>query len=263
MRHQAATWRVFSTWNAVATVCGILVCSASLVVPVFGMKESNIGPVETVTRQRDWPHDIEPMLLSKHRVYSMDINGNCYFYYRCPVDGVNLLLSQFADIKLPVHNVTFRPGAPTVEAPEAGAFKYTMCLHLPAGMYLGMAKEQQNEVLFPTVPHVTVYIDEQLASQLDNLRVPEKLTVRGPDDGLEETVAGLASSDSYVRSWAAEALGHMGQAAIPAKEALLKAAGDEDSTVSRAAWRAFRQIESDDVSTALTELVNDFVRSHR
>jgi len=132
----------------------VLVCTfVCLMFPAYGMKESFIGPIEPIflSHSRDWPDGIEDLLLSPDRVYSVDVNGNETFYFNGGVDTINALVAEFAEVDLPVRSVTFRVGEPVTERTEYGAFRYTARLHLPSGMYLGYAKEMQNEILFPTL----------------------------------------------------------------------------------------------------------------
>jgi len=244
----------------------VLVCTfVCLMFPAYGMKESFIGPIEPIflSHSRDWPDGIEDLLLSPDRVYSVDVNGNETFYFNGGVDTINALVAEFAEVDLPVRSVTFRVGEPVTERTEYGAFRYTARLHLPSGMYLGYAKEMQNEILFPTLASLTVYVDTMLVEQLDQIRIPEGIMVRGVTDDIGLVIQALGSSNARVRSAAARKLDGLGVAAMRAKNALLKAKHDEDDNVRRAVGRALRNIDADTEDPVPARSVRDFVRRHQ
>jgi len=93
---------------AIIVAVGILgLCKSS-----YGLAFEHIGPVTAhpVVSQADWPQGIVGIPRHLSRVYSIDVNGNENFYFKCKVDEINELLAIFAKTRMRDHVVRIEPG---------------------------------------------------------------------------------------------------------------------------------------------------------
>jgi hypothetical protein len=149
-----------------------------------GLRSDTVGPVDvepTSTSKmqgRTIKHpteDVEPLLLSRHRMYSIDVNGNNYYYYHCDVNGINELLVLFAKIKSEPRDLVI-VADDTTHHTDYGAFRRTVSLHVPGGFYLGEAIRNP-ESGFRTTPEFTIHVDRPLAEELHKLHIPENVVL--------------------------------------------------------------------------------------
>ena len=93
---------------AIIAAVGILgLCRSS-----YGMATEQIGPdaAHPTVSQQDWPKGIVGIPRHLSRVYSIDVNGNENFYFKCKVDEINELLAVFAETRMRDHVVRIEPG---------------------------------------------------------------------------------------------------------------------------------------------------------
>ncbi|UCF16629.1 MAG: hypothetical protein JSW59_04035, partial [Phycisphaerales bacterium] len=84
----------------------------SLCTSSYGMATEQIGPDSSrpTVAQQDWPVGIVEIPRHMSRVYSIWVNGNENFYFKCKVDEINELLAIFAKARMRDHVVRIEPG---------------------------------------------------------------------------------------------------------------------------------------------------------
>ncbi|MBN1851451.1 MAG: HEAT repeat domain-containing protein, partial [Pirellulales bacterium] len=109
-----------------------------------------------------------------------------------------------------------------------------------------------------------IHVNEELAQDLDELKVPSNISLRGRAYRIEDAIAQMNAQDRSLRGRAIEILGEAGDSSAIVTEALHQAAADGDEYIQNAAQRALKQIEQaeDPLIKKLGEQVDAFLDNH-
>lgn len=143
-----------------------------------GMATERIGPdtdFPTVAQQ-DWPIGIIGIPRHSSRVYSIDVNGNENFYFKCTVDEINELLAVFARARMRDHVVRIESGVGKVSTFDKEEIEYKVQLQIVAGIVLFFAREQQREDL-PLEPVLTIHTGDERGVLVNQLEWPKNVIV--------------------------------------------------------------------------------------
>ena len=144
----------------------------------------------------DWP-GIMPLVNDKHRVYSIWVNGNEWFYYQGKNEDINAALVHFVKMKVEHHVVALRPGPATVQSFEKKDFAYNWSLHAVGGIAQVRAVDDPDDLDWQRDPVLTIYIDDTI--DLDKLDFPMGVTLRAApattDKGRENEAAAKRIAD--------------------------------------------------------------------
>jgi len=158
---------------AIIAAVGVLgLCRSS-----YGMATEQIGPDtrHPTVSQQDWPKGIVGIPRHLSRVYSIWVNGNENFYFKCKVDEINELLALFAAARMRDHVVRIEPGVKKASTFDKEEIEYNVRLQIVAGIVLSFAREKLRDDL-PLEPRLTILTgdDDSLVNQL---KWPENLIV--------------------------------------------------------------------------------------
>ena len=234
-----------------STVTHITTAAATLLVaiaiaakPTFGMGQERFGPAgEHISRSSDWPKGIEDVLREPSCVYWNWVNGNEHAYYDGDIETVNQLIDAFAKIDLTRHDLILRPGRPSARSFHGKLTPYAAEFHIPAGIYLHHVRQHAQTGLYATLPRLIVYVNQDIAEQLDELKIPANVTLRGLAHRVEDAVAQLDAHDRSLRLHAISVLGDAGDLSEPITTALKQASQDPDEYVRKATQKALEQIQ--------------------
>jgi len=134
-----------------------------------GMATEQIGPdsIHPTVSQQDWPKGIVGIPRHPSRVYSIWVNGNENFYFKCKVDEINKLLGLFAKARMRDHVVRIQPGVKKATTFGKEEIEYNVRLQIVAGIVLSFAREKMRDDL-PLEPRLTILTgnDDSLVNQL-------------------------------------------------------------------------------------------------
>lgn len=144
----------------------------------FGLAFEHIGPVTgwPVVPQPDWPKGIEGIPAHLSRVYSIDVNGNVNFYFKCKVDEINELLAIFARSRMRDHVVRIEPDIKTVSTFSKEEIEYNVRLQIVAGIVLFVVREERRDN-FPLEPQLTILTGDNDGAIANQLKWPENVIV--------------------------------------------------------------------------------------
>jgi len=135
----------------------------------YGMATEQIGPDAShpTVAQQDWPKGIVGIPRHESRVYSIWVNGNENFYFKCKVDEINELLAIFARTRMRDHVVRIQPGVKKATTFGKEEIEYNVQLQIVAGIVLSFAREEMRDDL-PLEPRLTILTgdDNSLVNQL-------------------------------------------------------------------------------------------------
>jgi hypothetical protein len=155
------------------------ICSQS-----YGMATEQVGPDSThpTMPQQDWPKGIVEIPRHSSRVYSIWVNGNENFYFKCKVDEINELLAMFAAARMRDHVVRIQPGVKKTTTFDKEEIEYNVHLQIVAGIVLSFAREKLRDDL-PLEPRLTILTgdDDSLVNQL---KWPENVIVESEIPGV-------------------------------------------------------------------------------
>jgi len=123
----------------------------------YGMATEQIGPdnLHPTVAQQDWPKGIVGIPRHESRVYSIWVNGNENFYFKCKVDEINELLAIFAKARMRDHVVRIQPGVKKASTFGKEEIEYNVRLQIVAGIVLSFAREKMRDDL-PLEPQLTI-----------------------------------------------------------------------------------------------------------
>lgn len=165
---------------AIIAAVGVLgLCRSS-----YGMATEQIGPDtrHPTVSQRDWPKGIVGIPRHLSRVYSIWVNGNENFYFKCKVDEINELLAIFAKARMRDHVVRIQPGVEKVSTFGKEEIEYNVRLQIVAGIVLSFAREKLRDDL-PLEPRLTILTGDD-NSLVNQLKWPENLIVESEIPGV-------------------------------------------------------------------------------
>jgi hypothetical protein len=152
----------------------------------YGMATEQVGPDSAnrhpTTAQPDWPKGIVEIPRHESRVYSIWVNGNENFYFKCKVDEINELLALFARARMRDHVVRIQPGVEKARTFRKEEIEYNVRLQIVAGIALFVTREERRESL-PLEPQLTILTgdDDSLVNQL---KWPENLIIESEIPGV-------------------------------------------------------------------------------
>lgn len=235
---------MFNSTHIVVGATALLLTAGIVAGPAFGMGQERFGPAgEHISRSSDWPKGVEDILRHPACAYWNWVNGNEHAYYDGGIGTINQLLDAFAQVGLARHDVILRAGSPSARSFQGQLTPYTVEFHLPAGLYFHHAREHAQTGLYPLMPRLIVNIGRHHAEQLDELRVPENVTLRDLTHPVEAALAQLAADDRSLRLRAISVLGESGDSSAPITTALGKALEEPDEYVHKAAQKALEKIK--------------------
>jgi hypothetical protein len=159
---------------AIMAALGILgLCRSS-----YGMATEQIGPdaAHPTVAQRDWPKGIVGIPRHMSRVYSIWVNGNENFYFKCKVDEINELLAIFAKTRMRDHVVRIETGIKKATTFGKEEIEYNVQLQIVAGIVLSFAREKMRDDL-PLEPRLTILTGDNDGALVKQLKWPENLIV--------------------------------------------------------------------------------------
>ncbi|MHC4353819.1 MAG: thioredoxin domain-containing protein [Planctomycetota bacterium] len=165
---------------AIIAAVGILgLCRSS-----YGMATEQIGPdaAHPTVAQQDWPKGIVGIPRHMSRVYSIWVNGNENFYFKCKVDEINELLAIFAKARMRDHVVRIQPGVENVSTFGREEIEYNVQLQIVAGIVLSFAREKMRDDL-PLEPRLTILTGDD-NSLVNQLKWPENVIVESDIPGV-------------------------------------------------------------------------------
>jgi hypothetical protein len=141
------------------------------------MATEHIGPVTThpVVSQPDWPKGIVGIPRHISRVYSIWVNGNENFYFKCTVEEINELLAIFAKTRMRDHIVRIESGVKKVSTFAKDEIEYNVQLQIVAGIVLSFAREEMRDDL-PLEPRLTILTGDD-NSLVNKLKWPANVIV--------------------------------------------------------------------------------------
>ena len=166
---------------AIMAVVGILsLCRSS-----YGMATEQIGPDAThpTVSQPGWPKGIVGIPRHLSRVYSIWVNGNENFYFKCKVDEINELLALFAAVRMRDHVVRIQSGVEKVSTFGKEEIEYNVRLQIVAGIVLSFAREKMRDDL-PLEPRLTILTGDDDGALVKQLNWPENVIVESEIPGV-------------------------------------------------------------------------------
>jgi len=150
----------------------------------YGMATEQIGPDTShpTVEQQDWPKGIVGIPRHMSRVYSIWVNGNENFYFKCKVDEINELLDIFAKSRMRDHVVRIEPGVKQATTFGKEKIEYNVQLQIVAGIVLSFAREKMRDDL-PLEPRLTILTGDD-ASLVKKLKWPRNVIVESEIPGV-------------------------------------------------------------------------------
>lgn len=242
-----------------------LLLSAISAQPVWSMGQEAFGPAGPhIGRSADWPRGVEDILRHESRVYWNWVNGNEHAFYDGDITNINELLDLFAKIDLSVHRVIVRAGRPSTRSFQDLVVHYNVEFELPGGIYLHHVRGMAATGLYATIPRLIIHLDDKLVRHLDELHVPENVTLQDAPYRVEDALAQANSADNSLRWRAVSLLGQIGESSPEVASALKQAAGDENANLQAAAKKSMEQIEqaNDPETRPLRQQIAGFLLNH-
>lgn len=151
----------------------------------YGMATEQIGPDtrHPTVSQRDWPKGIVGIPRHLSRVYSIWVNGNENFYFKCKVDEINELLALFAATRMRDHVVRIQPGVKKASTFDKEEIEYNVRLQIVAGIALFFAREKLRDDL-PLEPRLTILTGDDDGAFVNQLKWPENVIVESEIPGV-------------------------------------------------------------------------------
>ena len=180
---------------------------------VWAMGQESFGPAgEQISRSGDWPRGVEDVLRHPSRVYWNWVNGNEHAYYDGDIETVNELLGLFAQIDLALHQVVIRPGSPSARSFHGTPTPYAVEFELPGGIYLHHIREYATTGLYSAIPRLIIHVDNALAKQLDELKVPDNTSLQRTAYRAKDALAQIDAHNSRLRAHRPPVSGDRGHA---------------------------------------------------
>lgn len=153
----------------------------------YGMATEQVGPDSAnrhpTVAQPDWPKGIVGIPRHLSRVYSIWVNGNENFYFKCKVDEINELLAIFAKARMRDHVVRIQPGVKKASTFGKEEIEYNVQLQIVAGIVLSFAREKMRDDL-PLEPRLTILTGDDDGSLVKQLKWPENVIVESEIPGV-------------------------------------------------------------------------------
>jgi hypothetical protein len=178
----------------------------------------------------DWP-GIMAIVNHPSRVYHTWVNGNEFFYYHGDTAALNDALLRFAETKVPVRQVLFRP-EPGDTTDFAGDRKIPCewTLHLNGGIAAHVLSLDQGKKVWSPYPTLTIYVDDRI--DLGNVTVPNQLTIVKLEDLKRQMRAAIKqSTDKTVRGWGSSELAALDPYDTQSRDAIAERLKDPDNWV--------------------------------
>jgi len=119
--------------------------------------------------------------------------------------------------------------------------------------------------LYCAIPRLIVHVDDALAKQLGELKVPDNTSLQGSAYRVKDALAQIDAHDRSLRGRAIAVLGESGDSSTTVAKTLRHVAeSDADEYIRKAAQRAISQIErdSDPTGRALRQQVATYLKNH-
>ena len=222
-------------------------------------------PTEHLGRSTDWTKGIEDVLRHPSRVYWFDVSGSQVAYYDGDVGNINELLTLYSQVDLIEHPVVIRPGRPSAESLHGKMTPYVAEFSVPGGLSVSfLSSRADSGGLYSAKPRLTLYLDSPLAEHLDELKIPENVTVREAWTSTDDALAHAADENSTWRLASIKALGLAGDSSDEVIEVLSRVASEDNKSLREAGQKALKQLaaEKSPASQELRARVAKFVREH-
>lgn len=162
------------------TFLTVLLIISSFAQISYGMATEQVGP-DSLNRyptivQPDWPNGIVEIPRHESRVYSIWVNGNENFYFKCTVDEINELLAIFAKARMRDHVVRIEPGIKKATTFAKDEIEYNVQLQIVGGIVLSFAREEMRDDL-PLEPRLTIITGDDGAAFINRLKWPANVIV--------------------------------------------------------------------------------------
>jgi hypothetical protein len=191
-----------------------------------GMGMEEFGPAgEHMSRVSDWPKGVEEVMRHSACVYWRDINGSVNAFYDGQIAVVNELLKLYSQVDLAKHPVLIYSGRPSAKSLGGErTIPYAVEFVVPGGIERRFSKKRRRGEIDLLSPRLVVYIDEQAADHLAELKVPANVTLRASDESTTEVedVALRRRVADYVAA-------HPQRARVPSPEEVLAALRKADA----------------------------------
>jgi hypothetical protein len=209
------------------------------------MGMESFGPAtQPISGSPDWPRGVVEVLRHPSRVYSQDINGYVRVYFDGNVRRINQVLELFAKFEMAEHVVEVRAGRPAARSFDGTLTPYAVELDLPGGLGMFHTREHVATGLYTQTPRLVLHIDERLVERLDELVIPENVTLETRTHRLDAALALVDAPDRNLRGTAIRLLGEIGESTPPVIETVNQAAADHDEYIQKTARDALAKIES-------------------
>jgi hypothetical protein len=165
---------------AIIAAVGILgLCRSS-----YGMATEQIGPDtrHPTVSQQDWPKGIVGIPRHLSRVYSIWVNGNENFYFKCKVDEINEILAIFAKTRMRDHVVRIEPGVGKVSTFGKEEIEYNVQLQIVAGIVLSFREKMRDDL--PLEPRLTILTGDDDDALVKQLKWPANVIVESEIPGV-------------------------------------------------------------------------------
>ena len=151
----------------------------------YGLAFEHIGPVTShpVVAQPGWPRGIVGIPAHLSRVYSIDVNGNENFYFKCTVDEINELLAIFAKARMRDHVVRVEPGSKKATTFGKEEIEYNVQLQIVGGIVLFVVREERRDN-FPLEPQLTILTGDEDGAFVKQLKWPKNVIVESEIPGV-------------------------------------------------------------------------------
>lgn len=146
----------------------------------------------------EWP-GILPVLNQPGRVYHSWVNGNEHFYYRGDTAALNETLAAFAASTAATHEVVLRPTAGTHKSFHGTEVAFDWLVHIQGGLSKHLGADSP---VFDRFPTLTIFLGGK-DIDLDEISVPEGVTLLDVTAMRERYLRGLADADKETRGYAA------------------------------------------------------------
>ncbi len=244
----------------------VTICLTGFTRQVQAMGEENFGPLgEHLGRSADWPRGVEDVLRHPARVYGNWVNGNEHVYFDADIEKMNQLLDLYSKVDLQVHHVTLLPGRPTTRSFQGLAIEHNVEFELASGIYLHVIRERMSTGLYSTQPRLTLFINDALMRQLDDLQVPDNIQLHAAPFPTEDILRQVSSGDQSLRYRAVSLLDRVANPDQQLLDALQNATKDENQSVQKLAAELLAKAESkrnDAGQQALGRYLDEFLRNH-
>lgn len=161
-----------------------------------------------VSKHGEWVDGVLETANDKSRVYRRWINGNEDFCYLGDAAAMNRVITAFSKIANENKAVVLLPTRGLTHSFEKKPVVHHLRMNVPSGIYLGMARMEQDKPVMSLHPRLYIHIGGGL--ELGGLEIPKGLKVLTAADLVKQYQRGLTSTGRRTRGQACYLLGGFG-----------------------------------------------------